>query len=45
MKYEKPQIAKLSPALSAIQGQLVKPGNTIQDSPRAHTVGAYEADE
>jgi hypothetical protein len=45
MKYEKPKIVRLSAALSAIQGQLVKPGNTIQDSPRAHTVGAYEADE
>ena len=33
MKYEKPQIATLMPALSAIQGQLVKPGNTIDACP------------
>ncbi len=48
MKYEKPEVVKLTDALSAIQGMVVKGPHVLTESgasPYFRTINAYEADE
>ena len=47
MKYAKPEVAVLAPAISAIHGGQAKQAITSVDSPHdlVTTQGAYEADE
>ena len=44
MKYVKPEIAVLARAMAAVQG-MTKDVSNVPDSPRVHSVPAYEADE
>jgi len=44
MKYEKPEIAVIGPAIEAVQNSIVKQYAPI-DSPTQTTVAAYQSDE
>lgn len=45
MKYAKPEVTPLAPAVNAIQGQSNKGGHALEVTIKDATTPAYEADE
>jgi len=45
MKYNKPEVTRLAPAIDAIQNSTAKMQQTSFDGVRVSTLPAYEADE
>jgi hypothetical protein len=47
MKYVKPELVALAPAIAAVQGGTKSTSSVVdsQSDPRLHTIPAYEADE
>jgi len=42
MKYEKPDLTALTPAISAIQERGSKPATSNEDGPLVHPISCYE---
>jgi len=45
MKYEKPKVIELSPAILAVRNSMDKGPNQFDNDPSVATTAAYEADE